>query len=76
MRHIGFTLDDEVAAELGTRAADEGISKSAVVRRILREKLGLFPPLEQDPLWRIVGMIRGSGDDSSRIDEVVYGSDR
>ena len=52
------------------------MSKAALVRRYVRERLRPLPPLEEDPLWEIVGMIKGgSPDDSSRIDDVVYDLD-
>jgi Ribbon-helix-helix protein, copG family len=64
-------LDDALALQ----AEKEGVSKAALIRRYVRERLqpNPLPPIEEDPLWEIVGMIKGgSPDDSSRLDEVVY----
>ena len=70
-------IEEELDAELGIQAAREGVSKAALIRRYVGERLRPLPPLEQDPLSELVGMIKGgSQDDSSRIDEVVYDLDR
>jgi hypothetical protein len=54
------------------QAAVEGVSMAELIRRCLTERLRRLPPIEEDPLWEIVGMVKGAPDDSSRIDEVVY----
>jgi hypothetical protein len=33
-----------------------------------------LPPPEDDPLWEIVGMVKGSPGDSASVDDVVYAS--
>jgi hypothetical protein len=72
MKRLQFMIEEDLDAELGIRAPREGVSKAALVRRYLSERLRL-PPLEENPPWEIVGMIPGqSPDESSRIDEVVY----
>jgi hypothetical protein len=56
------------------QAAREGVSKAAPIRRYVAERLRSLPPLENDPLRKLVGMIEDGGpDESARIDEVVYG---
>jgi len=70
-------IEEELDAALARQAAEEGVSKAALIRRYVGERLRPLPPLEQDPLSELVGMIKGgSQDDSSRIDEVVYDLDR
>jgi hypothetical protein len=77
VKRLQIMIEEELDAELGIQAAREGVSKAALIRRYVGERLRPLPPLEQDPLWEIVGMIPGgSPDDSSRIDEVVYDLDR
>ena len=77
VKRLQIMIEEELDAELGIQAAREGVSKAALVRRYVGERLRPLPPLEEDPLWEIVGMIKGgSPDDSSRIDEVVYDLDR
>ena len=55
------------------QAADEGVSKAALIRRYVGERLRPLPPLERDPLWEIVAMDKGSPDDSMSVNDVVYG---
>lgn len=74
LKRVQLMLDDDLDRRLETRARLQGISKSELVRRLLRQEFPPLPPLHEDPLWKWVG--GGSGgrhDDSSRIDEVVYG---
>jgi hypothetical protein len=66
-------IDEDLDAELGFQAAREGVSKAALVRRYVGERLRSVEAPEQDSIWAIVGMVDGAPDDSSRINEVVYG---
>jgi hypothetical protein len=47
------------------------VSKAALIRRYVGERLRPLPPLEEDRLWDIVGMVRGGPNDSLRVNEVV-----
>jgi hypothetical protein len=77
MKRLQIMIEEELDAELGIQAAREGVSKAALIRRYVGDRLRPLPPLEEDPLSKLVGMIKvGSPDDSSRIDEVVYDLDR
>jgi hypothetical protein len=38
----------------------------------LEERLRPLPPLVDDPLWGLVGLVEGNPDDSVSVDEVVY----
>jgi hypothetical protein len=40
------------------------------------ERLRPLPPLEDDALSGLVGLVEGSSGDSVSVDEVVYGSRR
>ncbi len=72
VKRLQIMIEEELDAALGLQALEEGVSKAALIRRYVGERLRPLPPLEEDPLWGIVGMLEGSPDDSSRIDEVVY----
>jgi Ribbon-helix-helix protein, copG family len=73
VKRLQIMIEEELDAEIGRQAALEGVSKAALIRRYVGERLRPLPPLEEDPLWEIVGMIKdGASDDSSRVDEVVY----
>jgi Ribbon-helix-helix protein, copG family len=73
VKRLQIMIEEDLDAALGRQAKVEGVSKAALIRRYVRERLRPLPPLEDDPLWSIVGMFKGgSPDDSARIDEVVY----
>ena len=76
MKRLQIMIEEELDEALGQQAREEGVSKAALIRRYVREKLRPLPPIEEDPLWELVGMVEGEPDDSQRIDEVVYGLDR
>lgn len=74
VKRLQIMIEEDLDAALGRQAKEEGVSKAALIRRYVGERLRPLPPLADDPLWDIVGMIKGgSPDDSSRIDEIVYG---
>jgi hypothetical protein len=71
LRRVQLMLDDDLDERVETRAKIEGISKSELVRRILRAEFPLLPPLHEDPIWGIVG---AAGDaEPANVDDVVYG---
>ncbi len=64
-------IEKDLDAALGRMALAEGTSKAALIRRFVREKVTPLPPLEEDPLWQMVG---AAGDaEPADIDDVVYG---
>ena len=73
VKRLQIMIEEELDAALARQAAEEGVSKAALIRRYVGERLRPLPPLEEDPLWGLVGMIQGGPDDSMRINEVVYG---
>lgn len=64
-------IDEDLDQILERMALDEGTSKAALIRRFVRERVAPLPPIEEDPLWEIVG-----ADDydpgTEAIDDVVY----
>jgi Ribbon-helix-helix protein, copG family len=73
VKRLQIMIDEDLDAELGYQAAREGVSKAALIRRYVGERLRPAAPSKQDSIWAIVGMVDGDPDDSSRINEVVYG---
>ena len=73
VKRLQIMIEEELDAALARQAADEGVSKAALIRRYVGERLRPLPPLEKDPLWEIVGMDKGSPDDSMSVNDVVYG---
>jgi Ribbon-helix-helix protein, copG family len=73
VKRLQIMIEEELDDALARQAAAEGVSKAALIRRYVGERLRPLPPLEEDPLWELVGMLEGSPTDSADIDEVVYG---
>ena len=73
VKRLQIMIEEELDAELGRQAAAEGVSKAALIRRYVGERLRRLPPLERDPLWDLAGMVQGGPNDSMRVNEVVYG---
>jgi plasmid stability protein len=65
MKRLQIMLEDDLYAELARRANAEGRSKAAIVRDSLRQTIPPLPPLEEDPLWGMVGI-----DDGEPVEDV------
>ena len=71
VKRLQIMIDEDLDAGLEEMARTEGTSKAALIRRFVRERLKPLPPLEEDPIWQMVGM---AGDaEPGDVDEVVYG---
>jgi hypothetical protein len=70
MKRLQIMIEEELDDALDRQARSEGVSKAALIRRFVRERLRPLPPLEQDPLWDLVGMAEGA--DPAHHDDVVY----
>lgn len=73
VKRLQIMIEEELDAALGQQAAQEGVSKAALIRRYVGERLRPLPPIEEDSLWGLAGLYEGSPTDSMDIDEVVYG---
>ena len=73
VKRLQIMIEEELDAALARQAAEEGVSKAALIRRYVGERLRPLPPLEEDPLWQMAGMIQGGPNDSQIIDDIVYG---
>ena len=69
-------IEEDIDAALAREAAEEGVSKPALIRRYVGERLRPLPPLAEDPLSRLVGLVEGNPKDSVTVDQVVYGPRR
>ena len=76
VKRLQIMIEEELDAALARQAAEEGVSKAALIRRYVGERLRPLPLLEDDPLWEIIGMDKGSPDDSMSVNDVVYGPKR
>jgi hypothetical protein len=72
MKRLQIMIEEELDAALGRQAAEEGVSKAALIRRYVAERLRPLPPLEEDPLWQLVGLA-GDAEPVDDIDEFLYG---
>jgi len=69
-------IDEDLDEALENQARTESTSKAALIRRYVRERIKPLPPIQEDPLWEIFGMVKGRPDDSASVDDVVYGPKR
>jgi hypothetical protein len=69
VKRLQVRIDEEMDAALERQALTEKTSKSALVRRYLRERLQGFPDLADDPIWRMAGV---DDYEPAPVDEVVY----
>jgi plasmid stability protein len=72
MKRLQIMLDPDLYAELARRASAEGRSKASIVRDSLRQTLRPLPPLEEDPIWEMVGA-DPHAEPIDDIDEYLYG---
>jgi hypothetical protein len=72
VKRLQIMIEEDLDSALARQAREEGVSKAALIRRYVRERLRPLPPIREDPLWDLVGMIEGAPDDSRSIDEIVY----
>jgi len=69
MKRLQIMIDEDLDDALGRLAAEEGVSKAALVRRFVRDRLHPLPPLTADPLSRFSGTASFT---PQPIDDVVY----
>jgi Ribbon-helix-helix protein, copG family len=72
MKRLQIMIEEELDEALERQAREEKTSKAALIRRYVGQNLKPVPPIEEDPLWEIVGMDEGQPDDSVSVDDVVY----
>jgi len=69
-------IEEDIDAALARQASEEGVSKAALIRRYVGERLRPLPPFTDDALSGLVGLVEGNPDDSVSVDEDVYGPRR
>jgi hypothetical protein len=73
MKRLQIMIEEDLDAALARKAAEERVSKAALIRRYVRERVEPLPPLDEDPLWELVGML-GDAEPVPDIDEFLYGA--
>jgi hypothetical protein len=71
VKRLQIMIDEDLDQILERMALDEGTSKAALIRRFVRERVAPLPPIEEDPLWQMVGADSYEPGRES-IDDVVY----
>lgn len=72
MKRLQIMIEEELDEALEYQARKEGTSKAALIRRYVARELKPLPPIEEDPIWDLVGFVKGNPDDSASVDDVVY----
>jgi DNA replication protein DnaD len=70
VKRLQIMIDEDLDAALDRMALQERTSKAALIRRFVQQNVKPLPPLEEDPLWKMIGSDHYEPAD---IDEVVYG---
>ena len=70
VKRLQIMIDEDLDAALDRMALEERTSKAALIRRFVREKVQPLPPLEEDPIWQMVG---ADDVEPADVDDVVYG---
>ena len=71
MKRLQIMIEEDLDAALARQARRERVSKAALIRRYVRERLAPLPPLHEDPLWELVGSVDAEPVDD--IDDFLYG---
>lgn len=71
MKRLQIMIEEELDEALAHAARKEGVSKAALIRRYVGERLKPLPPIEKDPLWKLVGSV--DVEPVADIDEYLYG---
>ncbi len=74
MKRLQFMIEPELDEALEAAALRERVSKAALIRRWIGEHLPPLPPLEEDPLWEMVGAFEAEPlPPGVTLDDVIYG---
>ncbi len=73
MKRLQIMIEREMDEALGKAARERGISKAAIIREIVGERLEPTPALEDDPLWRMVGSGSWEVAPGETHDDILYG---
>jgi len=72
VKRLQIMIEEDLDSALERQAAAERTSKAALIRRYVRERLRPLPPIEEDPLWQMIGLA-GDVEPIDDIDEFLYG---
>ena len=69
VKRLQIMIDDDLEEALDRRSAEEGVSKAALIRGMVRAALQPLPPLDEDVLAAMVGV---DDFEPAAVDDVVY----
>jgi hypothetical protein len=69
VKRLQIMIDEDLDRILEHLAVREHTSKAALIRRFVRERVASTPPIEQDPIFRMIGV---DDVEPAPIDDVVY----
>ena len=72
MKRLQIMIEEDLDSALERQAVAERTSKAALIRQYVRERLRPLPPIEEDPLWQMIGLA-GDVEPIDDIDEFLYG---
>jgi Ribbon-helix-helix protein, copG family len=72
VKRLQIMIEEDLDEALGRQARAERVSKAALIRRYVRERLTPLPPIEEDPIWDLVGA-EPDVEPVDDIDEFLYG---
>jgi hypothetical protein len=70
VKRLQIMIDEDLDAILEQMAREQRTSKAALIRRFVRERVRPTPPIEDDPIWNIVGV--DDYDPPASVDDVIY----
>jgi hypothetical protein len=72
VKRLQIMIEEELDDALARQAAEEGVSKAALIRRYVGERLRPLPAYDEDPLRQLIGFA-GDAEPVDDIDEFLYG---
>jgi hypothetical protein len=63
-------IEEELDADLARQAHREGRSKASIIRELVREHVDPLPPLEDDPIPKLIGTMDF---EPGHHDDIAYG---
>lgn len=69
VKRLQIMIDEDLDRILERIALEEHTSKAALIRRYVRERVAPTPPIEEDSIFRMVGV---DDFEPAPVDDVVY----
>jgi hypothetical protein len=69
VKRLQIMIDEDLDRILERIALEEHTSKAALIRRYVRERVAPTPPIEEDAIFRMIGV---DDVEPEPIDDVVY----